>query len=264
VEALTQWHARFGIPQMFISDQGSHFKNAVMTKLANSLRVHHRFTVAHSPRGNGTVEVVNRHLLKILRTLRSEWKVDKTTRLIRLVQAVLNHSPRELLGGLSPVEVFTGLPAKSPLDLVMLTGGDLDVVKVPTDRIVELSKKLMDQMDQLHRTVVDKKERNRLQRRMHANKGLSEKRFHLGDFVVVFDVLPGAKANPRYNGPWTIKKILGDHTYQLQDLLTGSLKNVHADRIMFYTGRNEKLMSELRDQVNWQQRRPKQSSRSDL
>ena len=45
-----------GVPEVWVSDTASHFKNRVMKTLEGALRVEHRFTVANLPWSNGTCE----------------------------------------------------------------------------------------------------------------------------------------------------------------------------------------------------------------
>lgn len=108
VDALLGWNSRYGLlpRSIHISDRGSHFKNQVVQELQRCLKITHRFTPAHSPQSNGTVEIVNRHILKSLRTLKSEFKTEDWKSLVSLIQASLNLNRSPSLGGLSRTEVF--------------------------------------------------------------------------------------------------------------------------------------------------------------
>ncbi|OWZ16901.1 hypothetical protein PHMEG_0009234 [Phytophthora megakarya] len=46
-----------------VSDNGSHFKNEVVAELSRKLKTQQQFTLAYSPRINGSVERVNRDIL---------------------------------------------------------------------------------------------------------------------------------------------------------------------------------------------------------
>ncbi|KAJ0392975.1 hypothetical protein P43SY_009109 [Pythium insidiosum] len=63
-QGLLDWFKRFGVVRQWVSDQGAHFKNQVIEHLQTSLGAHHHFTTAYTPWANGTVEVVNREVLK--------------------------------------------------------------------------------------------------------------------------------------------------------------------------------------------------------
>ncbi|GMF51787.1 unnamed protein product [Phytophthora fragariaefolia] len=57
VAAILDWHGRFGISLIWIStDQGTQFKNEVLSEVCKRLKSEQRFTVAYSPWINGSIE----------------------------------------------------------------------------------------------------------------------------------------------------------------------------------------------------------------
>jgi transposase InsO family protein len=103
---------------VFVSDQGSHFKNRLLSSIADVIGASHHFTLAYVPWSNGTVEVVNREILRVLRALLSGFHMRPSDwpRILPLVQSTLNHSPLEHFKGVAPITAFTGLPPTSSLD----------------------------------------------------------------------------------------------------------------------------------------------------
>ena len=75
VNALKTWTGSFGVMKWLLRDQGSHFKNQLLSELSSEFRVHHYFTTAYSPWANGTMERVCREVLRACRALCSEWKL---------------------------------------------------------------------------------------------------------------------------------------------------------------------------------------------
>jgi hypothetical protein len=73
--AHIDWFATFGVVLDWISDRGSHFRNVVVCQIRERNHSSRRFTLAHCPWSNGTVEVVNREILRLLRALCSELKI---------------------------------------------------------------------------------------------------------------------------------------------------------------------------------------------
>ena len=65
------WCKTFGIPEVWVSDAASHFKNLVKT-LEGALRVEHRFTVANLPWSNGTCERMMREVVRALKAILQE------------------------------------------------------------------------------------------------------------------------------------------------------------------------------------------------
>jgi hypothetical protein len=68
-KALMAWFTTFGYVETWVSDGGSHFKNNVLEKVRKMIGAHHHITSAYSPWANGTVEVVNRLVLRGLLSL---------------------------------------------------------------------------------------------------------------------------------------------------------------------------------------------------
>jgi len=65
---------RFGIPKVFVSNNGKQFKNDVFKNFCKQLGIkNHYFSLAH-PQANGKVEVTNRSLLKLIKTQLEEAK----------------------------------------------------------------------------------------------------------------------------------------------------------------------------------------------
>lgn len=48
-DVLARWMRTFTCPKVWISDQGSHFKNELLGRLSRVHRIKHQFTVAYSP-----------------------------------------------------------------------------------------------------------------------------------------------------------------------------------------------------------------------
>jgi transposase InsO family protein len=59
--------AHFGVPQVIITDHGSHFKNFMMSKLTEKLGLRHDNSTPYYPQANGQVEANNKVLITMLR-----------------------------------------------------------------------------------------------------------------------------------------------------------------------------------------------------
>ncbi|KAG4241995.1 hypothetical protein PC116_g10089 [Phytophthora cactorum] len=77
------------------------------------MKIEQEFSPVYSPWINGTVERLNKDILQVLRVLLLEYDLDfhEWPFLLPVLQGNLNHTPLQSLGGHSPVELFTGLPA---------------------------------------------------------------------------------------------------------------------------------------------------------
>ncbi|KAH9073144.1 hypothetical protein Ae201684P_014961 [Aphanomyces euteiches] len=160
VDALAAWWSRHSMPLVWISDQGSHFKNSVMKGLAHKFKVEHEFTLAYCPWRNGTVERLNRDILQVMRVLLLEYKLadHKWDYLLPAVQANLNETPVASLANKSPLEVFQGREPSTVMDLILdedrqTVDANVDWSK---DNIKETLLKLQESMNELHKEIVEK------------------------------------------------------------------------------------------------------------
>lgn len=88
-----------------------------MSNLTTHMHIKHHFTAAYCPWSNGTVERVCKEVIRIARSLLSEWKLSagQWPAILDKIQRVINHSPVERLGKdkngntRCPVEVFLGI-----------------------------------------------------------------------------------------------------------------------------------------------------------
>ena len=109
IEALTSWFAACGVATTWVSDQGSLFKNKVMTGVCKALRTQHHFTTAYCPWANGTVERACREVFLVVQALLSEFQLRPTKwpDVVKSLQSALNNSPSPQRGNIAPLTAFT-------------------------------------------------------------------------------------------------------------------------------------------------------------
>jgi hypothetical protein len=237
IEVLLEWFAAFGVAYVWVSDQGSHFKNHVVRGLQHALGAHHHFVTAHCPWANGTVEVANRCILRVFRSLLSEWRlaVDQWKRLVPLVQLVVNQTKRESLGGVAPVTGMTGVPAMSPVAPIVcepaLLPATLDEVRAIQQANVP---QLVHALDEMHKRMegTAKKARGRKK----AGVGVRAANFERGDYVLLScqSEVGRPKLQVIWKGPCRVSSVVSDWVFEVEDLTTGRVTVAHASRLKFY------------------------------
>jgi hypothetical protein len=60
VEALMEWRALFGSPQILVTDMASYFMSDVIKQYGNRCNMKHHLTVAYWHYNNGSIEVINK------------------------------------------------------------------------------------------------------------------------------------------------------------------------------------------------------------
>jgi transposase InsO family protein len=252
-EAVLDWHKRFGVPEMWVSDNGSHFKANLLAELAQRAHVAQKFVPVYTPWINGTVERVNKDILHVLRVMLMELNLDTRNwvHLLPVIQANLNHCPMPSLDGHAPMELFTGLPAPSPLTAIVLPGGRRDqVLQVDLRSFAEQIQVLRVHLAEMHTAVVSRKEQRRLYE-MSRHRG-QVNNFEVGDYVLWSRVdkrLHGGKLMVRWVGPFRVTEAL-PHSFLVQHLLTGDKYDVHGSRLKFYRDADLNVSAEIREHVS--------------
>lgn len=247
VESLLNWFSRFGMVPIWISDQGTHFKNVVMKELSRRMKTKHHFTPVYSPWANGGIERMNKELLRVLRALLLENRLDEASWpfLLPAVQSVLNHSPSPRLGGLAPVEVMTGLRPSQPIDCILLEGV---LTAMPELRdLAEVAKEHVDALRtalaEIHsatKHVRDRRTRARVQK--HGGQPVN---FAIGDFVLVAGRDPH-KLQPFWQGPFRVIDTVNPWVYVVEDLVTAARREVHVCRIRKYADSDLRVTAAIR------------------
>ena len=199
---------KYGVPGMIVTDNGGEFNNRFLDSLSNRLGFKKVNILPYRPEANGLAERVNRKILDALRFSVGgddpEW--DKG---LPVIQFTVNNAVHKALG-MTPFEALFGFRAKTPFDLVFPenpseTPRDLNnVLNNAQHRFIMLKEKLEKY------NVTMRKERD-----MKANT----KQFEEGDEVYLmkntrFNL--NYKLSPRFEGPYTIRKILPHNKYLVE------------------------------------------------
>lgn len=236
---LIEWFAAFGVAQQWVSDQGSHFKNQVMTDIQKQLGTNHHFTTAYSPWANGTVEAVCKQTIRAARAMLSEMHLapQEWPCVLPAIQAVLNNSPSSHRAGQTPLTAFTGHARDTPLSLTVLhpvTNQSLSFIKA--QQLAESTKFAL-QVEQLHKEVTDKvsRQRRKQMEAHNANTHLVQPNFSPGDYVL--------RAEPKkvqhkltliWKGPYQVDKVFDNNTLRLSSLINGAQFITHVTRTRLY------------------------------
>eukprot|EP00924_Labyrinthula_sp_SR-Ha-C_P010145 snap_masked-scaffold_66-processed-gene-0.33-mRNA-1 protein AED:0.49 eAED:0.49 QI:0/-1/0/1/-1/1/1/0/193 len=123
VRALVMWRELIGLPSMFtlVSDNGSYFNNEVLRQFESRFPAGHKFSIVYSPWSNGSIDVMNRFVLRVLWLLCSCYMIDKENWIDLLPQVidVINNSRSH--HGYSPNELTTYLSTARGLNKIAKT-----------------------------------------------------------------------------------------------------------------------------------------------
>lgn len=128
--AIMSWCSHFGTPTWLNTDGGSHFRNCVIEDLTATYGMNYHITTPYCPWANGSAERMCGELLRTLRKLVSEYKLNFTDWpvLLPVAEFTLNHLSRRCLRNAQtkcPIEVVTGYSPRSPSSRVFWKGHKL-------------------------------------------------------------------------------------------------------------------------------------------
>ena len=247
-DGLARWVRVFTVMIIWVSDQGSHFKNIVMKELADVHKIKHHFTVAYSPWTNGTVESCMKDIQAANRCLQSELKLGPQDRLLitGMIQTSLNEAPLARLGTRgdgtyhTPLKVITGLkPARAMLQTSQIGEAQCEVKNIEKPKAMQMLDidGLQRVFEEMHKYVAEKVTKNRARQIKHYNKktNLIVPEFGLGDFVLVRRAQnKGHKQSFRWVGPWRVVNVIGELVYDVENVITNEMERVHASRLLTY------------------------------
>ncbi len=260
-KVLIRWFASFGVVRQWVSDRGSHFKNELVRTIKDKTNSEHHFTLAYCPWSNGTVEVVNRELLRATRAILSEYQLHNSSwpSIMPVVQAALNNSLSERLGNRCPLTVFTGHPQDTPLTAITQKVGDRTEVH-SLGKIRHAQREsihaLLSSLDDMHKDVADKSSRKRKSAVESLNRKTNVRsiNFTEGDFV-----LRGIKSNEqtkkpalKWLGPYRVVECRSDYVFVIESLLDGTKEESHGRRLKFFRNSDFNVTEELLNHLSYQ------------
>ena len=260
-EILIRWFSTFGVVTQWVSDRGSHFKNELVRLLREKLKSSHNFTLAYCPWSNGTVEVVCRELLRVIRALLSEFQLHQSCwpSIMPIVQSALNNTILERLGNRCPLTAFTGLPQDTPLKSI--THRIDDVVQVLSCKDLRETQKqnissLLSALDQMHKEVSirSSKKRQAAVESHNRKTNIRPINFSEGDYVLRGIVQRESSRKPslKWHGPFRVVECRSNYIFVIENLLTSKREEVHGRRLKFFRNKDFMVTEELLDHLAYQ------------
>ena len=120
--SLLTWRKTLRLPPVWVSDIATHFKNAILTRLREALRIDHQFAVAYSPWSNDTCGRMVKEVVRSLRSILLEQRraVFDWVGVLPAVQWALNTAFRPLYGS-TPYHVIFGRAPRTPFSVLALS-----------------------------------------------------------------------------------------------------------------------------------------------
>ena len=220
--------------------------NSLIEELSLKLHINHHFTLAYCPWSNGTIEIINRHILYVFRSLISEFRLDLVDWpvLIPFVRFALNHSiPPDRLAA---VTLFMGFSPSSPLDSIYNPRTKAVMTNPFTaHQLQQLVADLQKSFLAWHREVEEA--RNSRRDAANSRRRTATPNFSTGDYVLVSNVLNVRrnKLQVRWSGPYRIISAKSDYIFTVLDLLSEKTFDCHCSRMRFYSDGHLHITEEI-------------------
>ena len=247
VQGILQWISVFGIPELFLSDNGPHFRNQVMKELTRRLGINHDFSTAYCAWSNGLIERVMRDIKAFLKIslVENRLDVEQWPCIVPNLMFNLNQRPSRSLNNHTPIEIHTGLAPSSALDFV-ITGTKMRTMNWTTD-MHQHFENLQTTLNTLHTQV-----RVTTQQTIERERDAEHKeipKFELGDYVLhcTIDRIPRTgKLQFQWVGPQQVIDTESPYVYILRDIVSNRRIKSHVTRMSFYSTQQLEVTGDLR------------------
>ena len=206
IRLLEDLFARWGIPKVLLSDNGTQFKSVEFEDFLSRHGIAHRVTSLYNPQCNGGVERFNQVLKQGLTCLLKEGNPFKEA--LRTILQNYRATPHALTK-LSPAELMIGRKLVLPLDVLKPT---VAPTKGPVD-IKELAK-------QVAQWQTATKEYN------DAKRCSQEPQLQIGQWVRVKRPQKGHMLRPSLSKPHRLVSRIGPSTFRLDDGTTWNVRRL--------------------------------------
>lgn len=209
IKSLEKYFDDFSCPVRLISDRGSGFTSKQFKNFTEKHRIAHVLNATASPQSNGQVEIMNKFLVPVLSKLVNHEKKITWDKVLVDVEHTFNNTLNKSIRT-TPSQALYGIHQKRSnddmitvyLENLLREDRDLDQIR---QNIQEANKKAQDE----YKTQFDKKRK-------------APHEYSVGDYVMVRNIVTEAGVNqkllPKFKGPYTVSKILGNDRYVVTDV----------------------------------------------
>ena len=182
-DAFADLNSRHSAAKIWISDNGSHFKNHIMERLAETYGVDHHYTAPYSPWANGSVERVNPVVNPLFRVLLAKKQLNAARwhAILNLFVTGINMVPSRFRSNKSPFEL------RVPRTSSDVTLSEADVLTRPLnlDEIASYFEQFRIDLDKMHEHAYNHMDELRKKSRERRNKCAVRVKINVDDLVLV-------------------------------------------------------------------------------
>lgn len=219
---------KFGIPEVFLSDQGTNFESKLFKNLCKIFKIKKIRTSSHHPQSNGSLERCHRSMKEYFRQFinndQSNW-IDLVSMSCfahnTTIHNVTKHTPFEILHGFK-ANIPSSI-AKEPRNAPLYNVDDY---------VNTLKHNLQNSYDIVRRNLVKGKEKNKT----YYDRSTNLVVFQVGEQVQLLNENArqgrSKKLGPQWNGPYTVVRKVSEANYEIAKGRKSLI--VHGDKLKSY------------------------------
>jgi len=231
-KALIKYLGHHPCPSQIVTDNGTQFKNELISALDALLGVNHKFTFAYSKEENGLVERVNKEVMRHMRNIIFDIRVKKQwSDFYPLVERIINtqvHSVTKV----SPAQIIYGNAID--LDQIILRDKNDPIITRHHEKmsLSEWTAKMLNAQADIIRIAQQHQEEHDVH---HISMHTAERtEFPINSYVLVqyenLEHKPPSKIHPYLRGPYQVVNYAGS-IYTVRNLVTNKLEDFHVTNI---------------------------------
>ncbi|XP_012833285.1 PREDICTED: uncharacterized protein LOC105954155 [Erythranthe guttata] len=203
---------RYGLPRDLVSDNGTQFNSARITKWCKGLGISQRYAAVAHPQANGQVEVTNRVIIEGIKKRLDKAKGNWVDELHSVLWAHRT-SPKEATGE-TPFSLVHGSEAVIPLEIGIPSRRVKNFNEPKNEEELRIS---LDLTEELREQAAIRMEASKARIKNAYDRKVKKRHFQVGDLVLKqADALKATgKMEPNWEGPYIVKKILKGGAYEL-------------------------------------------------
>lgn len=219
LKKFKKWISRFGIPEGIISDNGSQFMSNMAKTFYEKFNIRKKTTSSYHPQTDGkaerTIGVIKNIIKRNIINHKEEWD-----ELLDLACFAIRSCAKTSSGKPSPSEALYGFKIRTPIDLL-------------NDNQIDSSNDIQENRKIIWLNILKQSEQYINHYESYVNKKRTKVEYSTGQLVLVKKINPKA-LQPKYEGPFRIRKIIGPNTVTLEKINGDSLRfkgTINVDRI---------------------------------
>jgi hypothetical protein len=226
-----QWIPHYGIPKYILSDHGGAFESKIVDEFYQTYGIESIYSTSYNPQSHGLIEIFNKTLKGILRSLNIEQRdndehiipwIDLLPQAMFYYRVTIHHTLK-----VSPYEmVFSHKPKLSGID--NLRNSEY-IYSSASNYLAKHIDRLNASYKIVYQNLMKIKSDNMQFNKENANRIVI---YNIGDKVWLREELDTKKVYAKWKGPYIVKSIIGEATYEIRLLnKRGKSRLVNARRL---------------------------------